>query len=61
MIVTSNKPFGRSGEVLGDATGAAAMIDHPVHDASVVPLKGDSYRLKGRDLGGTPVDLGVRA
>lgn len=27
VIVTSNKPFGRWGEVFGDATVAAAMVD----------------------------------
>jgi hypothetical protein len=47
VIVTSNKPFGRWGEVFSDATVAAAMIDRLVHHASVVSLKGDSYRLKG--------------
>jgi DNA replication protein DnaC len=56
MIVTSNKPFGRWGEVFGDATVAAAMIDRLVHHAEVVSLKGDSYRLKDRDLGRVPTD-----
>ena len=51
VIVTSNKPFGRWGETFGDATVAAAMIDRLVHHAEVVNLKGDSYRLKDRDLG----------
>jgi len=51
VVVTSNKPFGRWGEVFGDATVAAAMIDRLVHHAEVVTLKGDSYRLKDRDLG----------
>ena len=51
MIVTSNKPFGRWGEVFGDDVVAAAMIDRLVHHADVVALKGDSYRLKDRDLG----------
>ena len=49
--MTCNKPFGRWGEVFGDATVAAAMIDRLVHHAEVVSLKGDSYRLKDRDLG----------
>jgi DNA replication protein DnaC len=56
LIVTSNKPFGRWGEVFGDATVAAAMIDRLVHHAEVVNLKGDSYRLKNRDLGRVPTD-----
>jgi hypothetical protein len=54
LIITSNKPFGRWGEVFGDNVVAAAMIDRLVHHATVVALKGDSYRLKGRDLGRVP-------
>jgi len=54
LIVTSNKPFGRWGEVFGDEVVAAAMIDRLVHHAEVVSLKGDSYRLKDRDLGRVP-------
>ena len=56
VIVTSNKPFGRWGEVFGDPVVAAAMIDRLVHHAEVVSLKGDSYRLKDRDLGRVPTD-----
>ena len=51
LLVTSNKPFGRWGEVFGDDVVAAAMIDRLVHHAEVVALKGDSYRLKNRYLG----------
>jgi len=54
LIVTSNKPFGRWGEVFGDEVVAAAMIDRLVHHADVIALKGDSYRLKDRDLGRVP-------
>ena len=54
LIVTSNKPFGRWGEVFGDDVVAAAMIDRLVHHAEVINLKGDSYRLKNRDLGRIP-------
>ena len=56
MIVTSNKQFGRWGEVFGDDVVAAAMIDRLVHHAEVIALKGDSYRLKDRDLGRVPTD-----
>jgi DNA replication protein DnaC len=54
LIVTSNKPFDRWGEVFGDDVIAAAMIDRLVHHAEVIALKGDSYRLKDRDLGRVP-------
>jgi DNA replication protein DnaC len=50
MIVTSNKPFSGWGEIFGDDIVAAAMIDRLVHHAEIVALKGDSYRLKDRDL-----------
>ncbi len=51
MIVTSNKPFSRWGEIFGDDVVAAAMIDRLVHHAEILNLKGDSYRLKDKDLG----------
>ncbi len=54
VIVSSNKAFSRWGEVLGDDTVAAAMIDRLVHHAEVVALKGDSFRLRGRELGKVP-------
>jgi DNA replication protein DnaC len=53
IIMSSNKAFSRWGEVFGDDT-IAAMIDRLVHHAEVINLKGDSYRLKGRDLGRGP-------
>jgi DNA replication protein DnaC len=30
------------------------MIDRLVHHAEILSLKGDSYRLRDRDLGGRP-------
>ena len=51
VIVTSNKPFSSWGEIFGDEVTAAAMIDRLVHHAEILSLKGDSYRLKDRDLG----------
>jgi DNA replication protein DnaC len=56
LIVTSNKPFGAWGEIFGDEVTAAAMVDRLVHHADIISLKGDSYRLKDRDLGRAPVD-----
>ena len=55
MVVSSNKTFARWGETFGgDDTAAGAVIDRLVHHAEVVVLKGDSYRLRGRDLGKVP-------
>jgi len=42
------------GVVFGHEVVAAAMIDRLVHHADVIALKGDSYRLKDRDLGRVP-------
>jgi DNA replication protein DnaC len=54
MIVTSNKPFSAWGEIFGDEVVAAAMIDRLVHHAEILALKGDSYRLRDKDLGAPP-------
>jgi DNA replication protein DnaC len=54
LIVTSNKPFSSWGEIFGDEVVAAAMIDRLVHHAEILALKGDSYRLQGKDLGPAP-------
>src|SRR5438876_8593419 len=54
LIVTSNKPFSAWGEIFGDDAVAVAMVDRLVHHAEILSLKGDSYRLKDRDLGPPP-------
>jgi DNA replication protein DnaC len=54
MIVTSNKPFSAWGEIFGDEVTATAMIDRLVHHAEILSLKGDSYRLRDKDLGSPP-------
>ncbi|HEY8771441.1 MAG TPA: IS21-like element helper ATPase IstB [Thermoleophilaceae bacterium] len=54
MIVTSNKPFSAWGETFGDEVTAAAMIDRLVHHAEILALKGDSFRLRDKDLGSPP-------
>jgi DNA replication protein DnaC len=56
LIVTSNKPFSGWGEIFGDDAVAVAMIDRLVHYAEILSLKGDSYRLKDRDLGRRPAE-----
>jgi IstB-like ATP binding protein len=56
LIVTSNKPFSTWGEIFGDDAVAIAMVDRLVHHAELISLKGDSYRLKDRDLGRAPAE-----
>jgi DNA replication protein DnaC len=55
VIVTSNTPFGRSGEVIGDATVAVAMIDRLVQHVTVVKSEGRAPTgSRTRDLGRVP-------
>ena len=50
LIMTSNKPFSAWGETFGDDVVATAMVDRLIHHAEILSLKGDSYRLRGKDL-----------
>ena len=50
MGAAQTPPFSAWGEIFGDAATAAAMIDRLVHHAEILSLKGDSYRLRGKDL-----------
>jgi len=59
LIVTSNKPFSAWGEIFGDEVTATAMIDRLVHHAEILSLKGDSYRLKDRELARPPAARGA--
>jgi DNA replication protein DnaC len=61
LIVTSNKPFSAWGEIFGDDAVAVAMVDRLVHHAELISLKGDSYRLRDRDLGPRPTRQGTEA
>ena len=54
VIVTSNLPFSRWGETLGDDVVAAATIDRLVHHAHVIALDGDSYRTRAHRAGPPP-------
>jgi DNA replication protein DnaC len=46
IIITSNRGVGAWGEVLGDTTVAAALLDRLLHRSVVLNLDGDSYRLR---------------
>ena len=50
LILTSNLPFAKWADVFSDQVVAAAMIDHIVHHADVITLKGASYRLKHNQI-----------
>ena len=46
IVITTNRPVGAWGEILGDTTVAAAMLDRLLHRSVVVTLDGGSYRLR---------------
>ena len=46
IVLTANRPVGAWGEILGDTTVAAAMLDRLLHRSVVVTLDGASYRLR---------------
>lgn len=46
MILTSNRGFGEWAEVFGDAVVATALLDRLLHHAIVLPIEGNSYRLR---------------
>lgn len=46
IVLTSNRGVGSWGEILGDTTVAAALLDRLLHRSVVLALEGDSYRLR---------------
>nr|WP_281069201.1 ATP-binding protein [Paeniglutamicibacter terrestris] len=46
IVITTNRPVGTWGEILGDTTVAAAMLDRLLHRSVVLNLDGESCRLR---------------
>lgn len=46
IVITTNRGVGAWGDILGDTTVAAAMLDRLLHRSIVVNLDGESYRLR---------------
>ena len=46
IVITTNRGVGSWGEILGDTTVAAAMLDRLLHRSIAVNLDGESYRLR---------------
>ncbi|WP_446222571.1 IS21-like element helper ATPase IstB [Nocardia sp. IBHARD005] len=46
IVITTNRGVGSWGEILGDNTVAAALLDRLLHRSMVINLDGDSYRLR---------------
>ena len=51
-ILTSNQSFGEWGSTFGDAVLATAVLDRLLHHATVINIRGESYRLKERRKAG---------
>ncbi|GAB3138632.1 hypothetical protein GCM10027057_18940 [Marisediminicola antarctica] len=45
-MISTNRPVGAWGEILGDTTVAAAILDRLLDRSVVVTLDGGSYRLR---------------
>jgi len=54
IMITTNRGVAGWGEILGDTTVAAAMLDRLLHRSVVLNLDGDSYRLRDKELGRPP-------
>ncbi|MGH8291745.1 MAG: ATP-binding protein [Steroidobacteraceae bacterium] len=46
LVLTTNKAFGAWNEVFPNATCVVALVDRLVHRSEILPIDGDSYRLK---------------
>jgi DNA replication protein DnaC len=45
-LVTTHRPFSEWGEVFPNAAGVVSLVDRLVHNAEIIQIEGDSYRLK---------------
>jgi DNA replication protein DnaC len=45
-IVTTNRPFAEWREVFPNAACVVSLVDRLVHNAEILPIEGESYRLK---------------
>lgn len=46
IVVTTNKPFKEWNEVFPNASSVVALVDRLAHNAEILTIEGDSYRLK---------------
>ncbi len=45
-LITTNRPFSEWGEVFPNAACVVSLLDRLVHNAEIVQIEGESYRLK---------------
>ena len=60
IILTTNQPLSKRGDVFGDYTLANAIIDRLVHHSHIIKITGQSYRIKGKLLYDEEGDVGSR-
>lgn len=46
VLITTNRPFSEWGEVFPNAACVVSLVDRLVHNAEIIQIVGDSYRLK---------------
>ena len=46
VLLTSNRGFGDWGQVFADAVVASAIVDRLLHNATVLNVRGRSYRMR---------------
>jgi hypothetical protein len=49
VVLTSNRGFAEWGHVFADPVVASAILDRLLHHATVINIKGKSYRLRGQE------------
>ena len=45
-LLTTNRPFSEWGEVFPNAACVVSLVDRLVHNAEIIQIEGESYRLK---------------
>ena len=49
ILLTSNRGFADWGQVFSDAVVASAIVDRLLHNASVLNIRGRSYRMRAHE------------
>src|SRR5438132_6065320 len=49
LLITSNRGFSDWGQVFSDAVVAGAIVDRLLHNASVLNIRGRSYRMRAHE------------
>jgi len=47
IILTSNRGFGDWAQIFGEPVVASAIVDRLLHNATVINIRGASYRMRG--------------